>query len=86
VSDGEIDVVSGNSGPPIDAQGDVDKVWESGYFDPSTSTDGPYSIIGYIAPVGPSGVTPAVAHDAPSARTVSAAQQSAEIATQDGGH
>jgi hypothetical protein len=52
VSGGLIDVVSGNSGPPIDAQGDVDAVWESGYFDPTTSIDDGYPIIGYVAPTG----------------------------------
>jgi Carbohydrate binding domain len=49
VYDGMIDVVSGNSGP-ADAQGDVYSVWESGYFNPATSTIGPYPIVGYIAP------------------------------------
>jgi hypothetical protein len=52
VSQGLIDVVSGNSGPAIDAQGDVDAVWDSGYFDPTTSTVDGYPIIGYVAPTG----------------------------------
>jgi hypothetical protein len=52
VSQGQIDVVSGNSGPPIDAAGDVDAVWDSGYFDPSTSSIGGYPIIGYVSPTG----------------------------------
>ena len=38
MNDGAIDVVSGNAGLPIDAAGDVDTVWESGDFNPATST------------------------------------------------
>jgi CHAP domain len=52
VSQGMIDVVSGNSGPPIDAAGDVDAVWDSDYFDAATSTIGGYPIIGYVSPTG----------------------------------
>ncbi|MGH8995979.1 MAG: CHAP domain-containing protein, partial [Acidimicrobiales bacterium] len=59
VSAGLIDVVSGNAGPVIDAAGDVDAVWDSGYFDPTTSTDAGYPVIGYVSPVGWSGVTQA---------------------------
>jgi len=51
VADGLIDVVSGNSGP-LDAQGNVVAVWESGYFDPALSSIGPYPIVGYVAPDG----------------------------------
>jgi len=49
VVDGMINVVSGNSGPE-DAQGDVYSVWESGYFNPATSSDYSYPIVGYVAP------------------------------------
>jgi hypothetical protein len=51
VSQGDIDVVSGNSGPPIDPEGDVAAVWESGYFNPATSTIYGYPIIGYVSPM-----------------------------------
>ncbi|MGO8862188.1 MAG: hypothetical protein ACLQRH_15680 [Acidimicrobiales bacterium] len=49
VKDGDIDIVSGNSGP-VDAQGNVVDVWESGYFDPTTATVDGYPILGYVAP------------------------------------
>ena len=49
VKDGNIDMVSGNSGP-VDAQGDNVSVWESGYFDPAASNDGGYPILGYVVP------------------------------------
>jgi hypothetical protein len=49
VKDGDIDIVSGNSGP-VDAQGNVVAVWESGYFDPTASTIDGYPILGYVAP------------------------------------
>ncbi len=81
VSGGWIDVVSGNSGPPIDAQGDVDAVWDSGYFDPATSTVDGYPIIGYVAPVGWSGATPA----ARQAHALSPSELARLIASQDGG-
>jgi hypothetical protein len=48
-ADGLIDVVSGNSGP-VDALGNVVAVWESGWFDPATSSTGGYPILGYAAP------------------------------------
>ncbi len=57
VKGGQIDVVSGNSGPPIDAAGDVDAVWESGYFDPTTSTVAGYPIIGYVSPTSWTGLS-----------------------------
>lgn len=81
VSGGWIDVVSGNAGPPIDAAGDVDAVWDSGYFDPSTSTSNGYPIIGYVAPVGYSAAQPA----AESAHALSPSQLAKLIAAQDGG-
>ncbi|MGH9044665.1 MAG: CHAP domain-containing protein [Acidimicrobiales bacterium] len=81
VSAGQIDVVSGNSGPPIDAAGDVDAVWETGYFDPSTSTDSGYPIIGYVSPTGWSEFSPSLRSHA-----LSPSQLAALIATQDGGH
>lgn len=56
VSEGEIQVVSGNSGPPIDAQGDVAEVWESGWFNPVGDTIGGFGIVGYISPVAWSGI------------------------------
>ena len=49
MKDGDIDIVSGNSGP-VDAQGNVVDVWESGYFDPTTATVDGYPILGYVAP------------------------------------
>ncbi|HUC36051.1 MAG TPA: CHAP domain-containing protein [Acidimicrobiales bacterium] len=49
VKDGDIDMVSGNSGP-VDASGNVVSVWETGYFDPASSTDSGYPILGYVAP------------------------------------
>ena len=49
VKDGDIDMVSGNSGP-VDAQGNVVSVWETGYFDPASSTVDGYPILGYISP------------------------------------
>lgn len=48
VENGLIDVVSGNSGPLVD--GDNVMVWNSGWFNPATSTINGYGIIGYIAP------------------------------------
>ena len=46
-----IDVVAGNAGP-VTKQGYNVKVWESGYFDPTTSHDAPTdSIVGYVTPV-----------------------------------
>jgi hypothetical protein len=73
VSQGLIDVVSGNSGDGV--------VNESGYFDPSTSTIYGYSIVGYISPTGWSAYNPAVvAQDA-----LGPAQEAQLIATQDGG-
>jgi hypothetical protein len=80
VSQGMIDVVSGNSGPPIDAAGDVDAVWDSGFFDPSTSTDSGYPIIGYVAPTGWTGY----AADA-QVSTVPEGTMSQLIASQDDG-
>ncbi len=79
VSGGLIDVVSGNSGPPIDPQGDVDAVWESGYFDPTTSTDDGYPIIGYVSPTGWTGYS-----GRPAALPFGSALARL-IATQDGG-
>ena len=81
VSQGQIDVVSGNSGPPIDAQGDVGAVWDSGYFDPTTSTVDGYPILGYVSPTGWSGYT----GEAPSAHARSTEGRSSLIASQDGG-
>jgi hypothetical protein len=49
VKDGNIDMVSGNSGP-VDAQGDNIAVWETGYFDPATSDNSGYPILGYVIP------------------------------------
>jgi hypothetical protein len=80
VSQGEIDVVSGNSGPPIDAAGDVDAVWDSGYFDPTTSTDAGYPIIGYVSPAGWTGLNEHV-----HGPTLSKSQLASRIAGQDGG-
>lgn len=80
VSQGMIDVVSGNSGPLIDAAGDVDAVWDSGYFDPATSTIGGYPIIGYVSPTGWTGY----AADA-QLTPLSSASLSQLIATQDEG-
>jgi hypothetical protein len=80
VSQGMIDVVSGNAGPVIDAAGDVDAVWESGYFDPTTSTTSGYPIIGYVSPTGWTGLT---TNARPSA--VSPAVLRRLIADQDGG-
>jgi hypothetical protein len=80
VSGGMIDVVSGNSGPTIDQAGDVDAVWDSGYFDPTTSTDGGYPIIGYVSPTGWTGYV-SDAH----VSTPWQGSLSKHIATQDGG-
>lgn len=80
VSDGMIDVVSGNSGPPIDAAGDVDAVWETGYFDPATSTSDGYPIIGYVSPTGWTGF-----NARPAASAMSPSDLAPLIATQDGG-
>ncbi len=79
VSQGQIDVVSGNSGPPIDPQGDVDAVWDSGWFNPATSTVDGYPIIGYVSPTNWTGFAPAAVPAAASRA------QRALIATQDGG-
>ena len=60
--------------------GDVDAVWESGYFAPTTSTVAGYPIIGYVSPTGWTGFAP----DArPSA--LSKAALARLIASQDGG-
>jgi hypothetical protein len=83
VSQGMIDVVSGNAGPPIDAQGDVDAVWDSGYFDPTTSTVAGYPIIGYVAPVGWGGVNSHAL--SASLHALTKAQLKSRIAKQDGG-
>jgi hypothetical protein len=80
VANGQIDVVSGNAGPPIDASGTVDKVWDSGYFDPSTSTVAGYPILGYVSPTGWTGYAPAA-----EAHVLSPSQLGTAIATQDGG-
>jgi hypothetical protein len=74
-----IDVVAGNSGPPIDAAGDVDAVWDSGYFDPTTSTVAGYPIIGYVAPTGWTGIVSNARASALSASTLTRL-----VATQDG--
>jgi hypothetical protein len=81
VSQGEIDMVSGNSGPPIDAQGDVDAVWETGYFNPATSSIDGYPIIGYVSPVNWTAFTPNAVTRQP--LTGPALQKA--IASQDGG-
>jgi hypothetical protein len=80
VSQGMIDVVSGNAGPVIDSAGDVDAVWDSGYFDPTTSTVTGYPIIGYVSPTGWTGFAPS-AH--PNALSATALRRL--IASQDGG-
>ena len=80
VSQGMIDVVSGNAGPVVDSAGDVDAVWDSGYFDPTASTDAGYPIIGYVSPTGWTGFAPS-AH--PSALSATALNRL--IASQDGG-
>jgi len=81
VSQGKIDVVSGNSGPVIDAAGDVVAVWDSGYFDPTTSTVDGYPIMGYVSPAGWTGLN----SHAKTLRALSHSQLSARIASQDGG-
>lgn len=81
VQDGSIDVVSGNAGPSIDAAGDVDAVWDSGYFDPATSTVDGEPIIGYVSPVGWTSVAPAGQEKVASA----GASLSELISRQDGG-
>jgi CHAP domain len=81
VSQGMIDVVSGNAGPAIDAAGDVDAVWDSGYFDPTTSTADGYPIIGYVAPTGWSSL---IAH-ASVLRSLTSSKLARDIANQDGG-
>jgi hypothetical protein len=80
VSQGMIDVVSGNAGPVIDSAGDVDAVWDSGFFDPTTSTVAGYPIIGYVSPTGWTGFAPS-AH--PNALSATALRRL--IASQDGG-
>jgi hypothetical protein len=80
VSQGMIDVVSGNAGPVIDSAGDVDAVWDSGYFDPTTSTVSGYPIIGYVSPTGWTGFAPSARPNALSATALSRL-----IASQDGG-
>ena len=83
VSQGMIDVVSGNAGPPIDAAGDVDAVWDSGYFDPTTSTASGYPIIGYVSPTGWTGF---VQHAAAAlAHPLSSTLLAGRIRAQDGG-
>ena len=74
-------MVSGNSGPPIDAAGDVDAVWDSGYFDPTTSTIDGYPIIGYVSPTGWTGFV----SNAHAARVPAGSTLEQEIARQDGG-
>jgi hypothetical protein len=73
-----IDVVSGNSGPPT-PQGYNVAVWDSGFFDPSTSrVSGSDSIVGYITPtLAPPGVAHVVLPKHPGTK--------AQIAAQDGG-
>lgn len=61
-----IDVVSGNSGP-LDAAGDNVRVWDSGYFNPSTSTINGYGVIGYISPETSAAPAALPAHSAQSA-------------------
>ena len=73
VSAGQIDVVSGNWS---------DRVWDQGYFDPSTSTVSGYSIIGYISPVDWTAFSPS----AVTAHALSPAAEAALVASQDGGH
>jgi len=80
VSQGMIDVVAGNSGPTIDSAGDVDAVFDSGYFDPTTSTVSGYPIIGYVAPTGWTGLA---TNARPEALSATALQRL--IASQDGG-
>ncbi|HXX91536.1 MAG TPA: CHAP domain-containing protein [Acidimicrobiales bacterium] len=53
VSQGQIDVVSGNAD-----NGPATAVMESGYFDPASSTDFGYPIIGYVAPTQWTAFTP----------------------------
>lgn len=82
VSQGLIDVVAGNSGPVVDPQGDVVAVWESGYFDPTTSTVAGYPIIGYVSPAGWTGLN---SHALAAARALAKGPLSGRIASQDGG-
>jgi hypothetical protein len=82
VSQGMIDVVAGNAGPPIDAAGDVDAVWDSGYFDPTTSTVGGYPIIGYVSPTSWTGISPQAKA---LLRPLSSSTLAHDIARQDGG-
>ncbi len=77
-----IKVTSGNSGPSYDAQGNVISVWTSAYFDPSTSVDGPYGILGYTSPVTNSGGSAI----APQARVLGVSPTAEQINSQDGGH
>lgn len=49
VSGGQIDIVSGNSGPG-DALGNNISVWRWGYFNPATSNVNGYPLVGYVAP------------------------------------
>ncbi len=73
-----IDVVAGNAGP-VTKQGYNVKVWESGYFDPTTSHDAPTdSIVGYITPVLASSVGHVGGLPIPQS-------SAARIAAQDGG-
>jgi hypothetical protein len=82
VSQGLIDVVAGNAGPPIDAAGDVDAVWDSGYFDPTTSTVGGYPIIGYVSPTSWTGISPQAKE---LLRPLASGALTRDIALQDGG-
>jgi len=80
VDGGMIDVVAGNAGPSIDAAGNVDKVWDSGFFDPTTSMVAGYPIIGYASPVGWTGYSPAAQSHALAGNTLASL-----INSQDGG-
>ena len=49
VSGGEIDVVSGNSGPNIANEGNI-AVWRSGFFKPEGNLVSGDAILGYVSP------------------------------------
>ncbi len=75
-----IDVIAGNAGP-VDAQGSVVNVWDSGYIPETTTVTGTDSIVGYISPLTPNTAAEA-RRPAPG---LNAAALAAAIARQDGG-
>ena len=77
VSNGLIDTINGNSLGPT---GSVDAVSESGYFNPATSNDDGYPIIGYISPTNLATGGPAIQSYAVPAPHVTQLQINSQVA------